>query len=52
MSQREDELFDLGYQRYDGPREGRMQARKAVFAAYVGWTCRTPRQTGHGISGR
>lgn len=25
------ELFDLGYQHYDGPREGRMRARKAVF---------------------
>ena len=26
------ELFDLGYRRYEGPREGRMRARKAVFA--------------------
>jgi ABC-2 type transport system permease protein len=25
------ELFDLGYQHYQGPREGRMRARKAVF---------------------
>ena len=25
------ELFDLGYQHYDGPREGRMRARKAVY---------------------
>ena len=25
------ELFDLGYQHYTGPREGRMRARKAVF---------------------
>ena len=25
------ELFDLGYQHYEGPREGRMRARKAVF---------------------
>ena len=31
MSQRTGELFDLGYQHYDGPREGRMRARKAVF---------------------
>ena len=25
------EIFDLGYQRYDGPREGRMRARQALF---------------------
>ncbi len=25
------EVFDLGYQRYDGPREGRMRARQALF---------------------
>ena len=25
------ELFDLGYQHYDGPREGRSRARKAIF---------------------
>ena len=32
MTQRTGELFDLGYQHYDGPREGRMRARKAVFS--------------------
>ena len=31
MTQTTAELFDLGYQHYDGPREGRMRARKAVF---------------------
>ena len=31
MTQASGELFDLGYQHYDGPREGRMRARKAVF---------------------
>ena len=31
MTQRTGELFDLGYQHYDGPREDRMRARKAVF---------------------
>ncbi len=31
MTQRTGELFDLGYQHYDGPREGRTRARKAVF---------------------
>ena len=31
MTQPAGELFDLGYQHYDGPREGRMRARKAVF---------------------
>lgn len=31
MTQRTGELFDLGYQHYDGPREGRARARKAVF---------------------
>ncbi len=25
------EVFDLGYQHYDGPREGRMRARQALF---------------------
>jgi ABC-2 type transport system permease protein len=25
------EVFDLGYQRYDGPREGRMRARQALW---------------------
>ena len=32
MTQPEGQLFGLGYQHYDGPREGRMRARKAVFA--------------------
>ncbi|MDP7084502.1 MAG: ABC transporter permease subunit [Dehalococcoidia bacterium] len=32
MTQSSGELFDLGYQHYQGPREGRMRARKAVFA--------------------
>jgi ABC-2 type transport system permease protein len=31
MTQATGELFDLGYQHYRGPREGRMRARKAVF---------------------
>ncbi|MDA0263253.1 MAG: ABC transporter permease subunit [Chloroflexi bacterium] len=31
MTQRAGELFDLGYQHYDGPREGRWRGRKAVF---------------------
>ena len=31
MTQPTGQLFDLGYQHYDGPREGRMRARKAVF---------------------
>ena len=31
MTQTSGELFDLGYQHYQGPREGRMRARKAVF---------------------
>lgn len=31
MTQAAGELFDLGYQHYQGPREGRMRARKAVF---------------------
>ena len=31
MTRATGELFDLGYQRYRGPREGRMRARKAVF---------------------
>lgn len=29
--QRTGEVFDLGYQRYDGPREGRSRARKAMY---------------------
>lgn len=32
MTESTGELFDLGYKRYDGPREGRMRARKAVYA--------------------
>ena len=32
MTQRTGELFDLGYQHYDGPRECRLRARKAVFS--------------------
>ena len=31
MTQSAGELYDLGYQHYGGPREGRMRARKAVF---------------------
>jgi len=31
MTQAAGELYDLGYQHYLGPREGRMRARKAVF---------------------
>ncbi len=31
MTTSEGQLFDLGYQRYDGPREGRARARKALF---------------------
>ena len=31
MTTPEGQLFDLGYQRYDGPREGRARARKALF---------------------
>ena len=31
MSISEGQLFDLGYQRYEGPREGRARARKALF---------------------
>ena len=31
MTQAAGELYDLGYQHYRGPREGRMRARKAVF---------------------
>ncbi len=31
LSTSEGQLFDLGYQRYDGPREGRTRARKALF---------------------
>jgi ABC-2 type transport system permease protein len=31
MTQSSAEVFDLGYQHYDGPREGRMRARKALW---------------------
>ncbi|MEE8517742.1 MAG: ABC transporter permease subunit [Dehalococcoidia bacterium] len=31
MTESRGEVFDLGYQHYDGPREGRSRARKAVF---------------------
>ena len=31
MTQPAGELFDLGYQRYEGPREGRARARKALY---------------------
>ena len=31
MTESAGELFDLGYKRYEGPREGRMRARKAIF---------------------
>ena len=44
MTQSGGELFDLGYQHYDGPREGRMRARKAVFMNGV----RTTLGLGHG----
>ena len=44
MTQTAGELFDLGYQHYDGPREGRMRARKAVFVDGV----RTILGLGHG----
>ena len=44
MTQAAGELFDLGYQHYDGPREGRMRARKAVFVDGI----RTILGVGHG----
>ena len=31
MTEAQGEVFDLGYQHYEGPREGRMRARKAVL---------------------
>ena len=31
MTEAPSEVYDLGYQHYDGPREGRMRARKAVL---------------------
>ena len=44
MTQAAGELFDLGYQHYQGPREGRMRARKAVFVDGL----RTTLGIGHG----
>ena len=44
MTQLTGELFDLGYQHYDGPREGRARARKAVFIDGL----RTTLGLGHG----
>ena len=44
MTQTSGELYDLGYQHYQGPREGRMRARKAVFVDGV----RTILGLGHG----
>lgn len=31
MNESAGEIYDIGYQRYTGPREGRMRARKALF---------------------
>ena len=31
MTEPRGEVFDLGYQHYEGPREGRMRARKALW---------------------
>ena len=31
MTEAQGEIYDIGYQHYDGPREGRMRARKAVW---------------------
>jgi len=31
MNQYSGEVFDLGYQHYEGPREGRNRARKALY---------------------
>ena len=31
MTEAQGEVFDLGYQHYDGPREGRSRARRAIF---------------------
>jgi len=31
MTEHAGEIFDIGYQRYEGPREGRMRAREALF---------------------
>ena len=30
-TERQGEVYDLGYQRYDGPREGRRRAQRAIF---------------------
>jgi ABC-2 type transport system permease protein len=46
MTEPRGEVYDIGYQRYDGPREGRARARKAVWINGVrtalglgrGWT--------------
>ena len=32
MTEPQGQVFDLGYQHYEGPREGRMRARKAIWA--------------------
>ena len=31
MTEAQGEVYDLGYQRYDGPREGRARGRRAIF---------------------
>ena len=31
MSEAQGQVFDLGYRHYEGPREGRMRARKAIW---------------------
>lgn len=31
MTERSGEVYDIGYQRYDGPREGRARARQAIW---------------------
>ena len=35
MTESRGEVFDLGYQHYEGPREGRMRARKALWTGGV-----------------
>ena len=35
MTEAQGEVFDLGYQRYDGPREGRARGRRAIFETGV-----------------
>ncbi len=42
------EIFDIGYQNYDGPREGRLRARKAVYVNGV----RTTLGLGRGASAK